>query len=43
MTGLTKEQILAANDAAPVPVEVPEWGGTVSVRPMSAGDGTGRV
>ena len=38
MTGLTKEQILAAKDAAPVPVEVPEWGGTVYVRPMSAGD-----
>jgi hypothetical protein len=38
VTGLTKEQILAANDAAPVPVEVPEWGGTVYVRPMSAGE-----
>ena len=38
MTGLTKEQILAANDAQPVPVEVPEWGGTVYVRPMSAGE-----
>ena len=38
MAGLTKEQILAANDAAPVPVEVPEWGGTVYVRPMSAGE-----
>ena len=37
MTGLTKEQILAAQDAEPVAVEVPEWGGTVYVRPMSAG------
>ena len=38
MTGLTKEQILAAQDVEPVPVEVPEWGGTVYVRPMSAGE-----
>lgn len=37
MTGLTKEQILAIQDVQPVPVEVPEWGGTVYVRPMSAG------
>ena len=38
MTGLTKEQILGANDAEPVSVPVPEWGGTVYVRPMSAGE-----
>ena len=37
MTGLTKEQILAIQDVKPVPVPVPEWGGTVYVRPMSAG------
>ncbi len=38
MAGLTKDQILAAKDAVPVAVEVPEWGGTVYVRPMSAGE-----
>ena len=38
MTGLTKEQILAVQDVNPVAVEVPEWGGTVYVRPMSAGE-----
>ncbi len=38
MTGLTKEQILAVQDVKPVAVEVPEWGGTVYVRPMSAGE-----
>ena len=38
MTGLTKEQILAVQDVQPVPVEVLEWGGTVYVRPMSAGE-----
>ncbi len=37
MVGLTKDQILAVKDVEPVPVEVPEWGGTVYVRPMSAG------
>jgi len=38
MNGLTKEQILSAQDFNPVPVKVPEWGGTVYVRPMSAGE-----
>ncbi len=38
MTGLTKEQILAVQDVQPVAVEIPEWGGTVYVRPMSAGE-----
>ena len=38
MTGLTKEQILAVQDVKPVAVEVSEWGGTVYVRPMSAGE-----
>ena len=38
MNGLTKEQILSAQDVKPVSVKVPEWGGTVYVRPMSAGD-----
>ena len=32
--GLTADEILAANDCKPVPVEVPEWGGTVYLRPM---------
>lgn len=33
---LTRDQILAAQDIpAPVPVDVPEWGGTVFVRVMS--------
>lgn len=35
---LAKEDILAANDLAPVPVDVPEWGGLVYVRQMSAGE-----
>lgn len=35
---LTKEQILAAQDCAPVAVETPEWGGTIYVRPMTAAE-----
>src|SRR5688572_17981670 len=33
---LTKEQILAADDRPTVPVETPEWGGTVYLRVISA-------
>ena len=36
MAMLTKEQILAAEDRRQESVEVPEWGGTVIVRTMSA-------
>src|SRR6266511_307714 len=36
---LTREQILAApRKRAPVPFEVPEWGGTVYIKVLSAGD-----
>lgn len=33
---LTREQILQANDLRTMEVEVPEWGGTVRVRTMTA-------
>ena len=33
---LNKNEIKAAPRAKPVPVEVPEWGGTVYVRPLMA-------
>jgi hypothetical protein len=36
--GLTAADILGAPKTKPKPVEVPEWGGTVYVRVMSAGD-----
>ena len=32
---LTKEQILGAEDRKVVPIECPEWGGRVYVRPLS--------
>lgn len=32
---LSKDQILGAKDFSVVEVEVPEWGGTVCLRPMS--------
>lgn len=35
---LTAEEILAASDLATVDVEVPEWGGTVRLRQLSAGE-----
>ena len=35
---LTKEAILKANDSATEKVEVPEWGGEVCVRVMTAGE-----
>lgn len=35
---LTREQILALDDRKITEVEIPEWGTTVYVRPMSAGD-----
>lgn len=38
MTLLTKEQILAADDQPTKDVEVPEWGGTVRIRTMSASE-----
>ena len=38
MGALTRDQILQAPDIEVREVEVPEWGGTVRVRSMSAGD-----
>jgi len=35
---LTRDAILAANDTKLVPVEIPEWGGTVYVRPMTGAE-----
>ena len=35
---LTREQILAANDTPTQTVPVPEWGGNITVRTMSARD-----
>ncbi|MCA3255081.1 MAG: hypothetical protein INF91_05645 [Alphaproteobacteria bacterium] len=35
---LTREQILGAADQQTIDVEVPEWGGTVRVRSLTAGD-----
>ena len=35
MSGLSKQQILDANDRKLEPVEVPEWGGTVYVRTLT--------
>src|SRR6266545_4701761 len=36
---LTREQILAApSRQQPIPLEVPEWGGTVYIKVLSAGD-----
>ena len=35
---LSKENILAAKDIQTIDVEVPEWGGTVRVSEISAGD-----
>lgn len=38
MNQLTAAQILQAPRAKPVPVEVPEWGGVVHVRMLTAGE-----
>jgi hypothetical protein len=38
MTHLTRDQILAAQDLKTEDVPVPEWGGTVRLREMSAAD-----
>lgn len=38
MADLNADQIFAANDMSLVPVEVPEWNGTVYVRVMSVGE-----
>lgn len=38
MTLLTKDAILAAKDLQVVDVDVPEWGGKVQLRPMTAGE-----
>lgn len=38
MSLLTKDQILAANDQLTKDVEVPEWGGVVRIRTMSASE-----
>ena len=35
LPGLTLDQILAADDLKPVPVDCPEWGGRVFVRGLS--------
>lgn len=35
MAVLTLEQILAAKDTEPIPVEVTEWGGEVNVYPLT--------
>jgi hypothetical protein len=37
MSSLTREQILAADDRRRERIEVPEWGGTIWVRTMTAG------
>ncbi len=37
-TALTRDAILAAQDLVTGAVEVPEWGGTVYVRTLSAGE-----
>jgi len=36
MARLTKQQIIDVNDLEAVEVEVPEWGGSVLVRPLTA-------
>jgi hypothetical protein len=38
MTDLTRDQVLNADDCRPQAVEVPEWGGTIYVRQMSAAE-----
>lgn len=38
MTFLSADDILSADDLTPVPVDVPEWGGTVLVRGMTGAD-----
>lgn len=35
---LSAAEILAASDITPIEVEVPEWGGTVRLRPLSAAE-----
>ena len=36
--GLSKDQILAANDMGLLEVDVPEWGGSVHIRVMTVGE-----
>lgn len=36
--GLTKEQILAADDMGLLELQVPEWGGSVFIRVMTVGE-----
>lgn len=38
MADLNADQIFAANDLNLIPVEVPEWGGTVYIRVCSVGE-----
>lgn len=38
MVILSREDILSADDGQLVPVDVPEWGGTVLVKPLSGDD-----
>lgn len=38
MAALTADQILSADDAKPLEVAVPEWGGSVFIRVMSVGE-----
>lgn len=38
MPALTKDQILAANDANLLKIAVPEWGGDVYIRVMTVGE-----
>ncbi len=35
LMSLSKNQIIAAKDSQPIEVEVPEWGGSILLRPMT--------
>ena len=35
MAALTREQVIEANDAETVEIEVPEWGGSILLRSMT--------
>jgi len=35
---LSRDDILGAADLTPAEIEVPEWGGTVFIRPLTAGE-----
>lgn len=41
MKNLTGSEIIAVNDRKIIPVEVPEWGGTVHLRSLSLGELSG--